>query len=223
MANSCHQFRHSVGVYSACFYLPIKDQLFGKKIKSAELFVHQKDSGGSTKGKPSLSILGVEGQISKNNVLHNHQVHHSLLVKTLVSQEQRIQSTDWVKFDLKRTFKRLNNRLNINISLIINCTNCGIDVPFSVDTAEDKCPFLKLHTVEMGNRHKRSIDCAKNMQYCCKENFYIDFAEIGWDDWIIAPTGYMANYCRGSCEGTFKVKAKPFLSLILLSPKQRVE
>ncbi|XP_067401959.1 bone morphogenetic protein 10 [Emydura macquarii macquarii] len=35
--------------------------------------------------------------------------------------------------------------------------------------------------------------------YCKRTPLYIDFKEIGWDSWIIAPTGYEAYECRGVC------------------------
>ncbi|XP_074064051.1 bone morphogenetic protein 10 [Macrotis lagotis] len=35
--------------------------------------------------------------------------------------------------------------------------------------------------------------------YCKKTPLYIDFKEIGWDSWIIAPPGYEAYECRGVC------------------------
>lgn len=49
---------------------------------------------------------------------------------------------------------------------------------------------------------RRAIDCslAKRDQ-CCKQQFYIRFRDIGWHTWIIAPSGYYANYCRGDCGG----------------------
>lgn len=35
--------------------------------------------------------------------------------------------------------------------------------------------------------------------YCKKTPLYIDFKEIGWDSWIIAPAGYEAYECHGVC------------------------
>ncbi|KAE8618762.1 hypothetical protein XENTR_v10009491 [Xenopus tropicalis] len=35
--------------------------------------------------------------------------------------------------------------------------------------------------------------------YCKKTPLYIDFGEIGWNSWIIAPQGYEAYECRGVC------------------------
>ncbi|XP_033015056.1 bone morphogenetic protein 10 [Lacerta agilis] len=34
---------------------------------------------------------------------------------------------------------------------------------------------------------------------CKKTSLYVDFKEIGWDSWIIAPPGYDASQCRGAC------------------------
>ncbi|XP_039768160.1 bone morphogenetic protein 10 [Ornithorhynchus anatinus] len=35
--------------------------------------------------------------------------------------------------------------------------------------------------------------------YCKRVPLYVDFKEIGWDSWIIAPPGYDAFECRGHC------------------------
>ncbi|XP_070621249.1 bone morphogenetic protein 10 [Erythrolamprus reginae] len=34
---------------------------------------------------------------------------------------------------------------------------------------------------------------------CKKVSLYVDFKEIGWDSWIIAPAGYDAYQCKGAC------------------------
>ncbi|KAJ6653133.1 hypothetical protein lerEdw1_010095 [Lerista edwardsae] len=34
---------------------------------------------------------------------------------------------------------------------------------------------------------------------CKRTSLYVDFKEIGWDSWIIAPQGYDAYQCRGAC------------------------
>ncbi|MEE6465711.1 hypothetical protein FKM82_006655 [Ascaphus truei] len=48
-------------------------------------------------------------------------------------------------------------------------------------------------------RRKRGLECDGKVSICCKKQFYISFKDIGWNDWIIAPTGYHANYCEGDC------------------------
>ena len=35
--------------------------------------------------------------------------------------------------------------------------------------------------------------------YCRRHALYVDFADIGWTDWIVAPAGYHAFLCKGEC------------------------
>ncbi|XP_077000203.1 bone morphogenetic protein 6 [Tamandua tetradactyla] len=34
---------------------------------------------------------------------------------------------------------------------------------------------------------------------CKKHELYVSFQDLGWQDWIIAPKGYAADYCDGEC------------------------
>ncbi|EDX03470.1 dpp [Drosophila simulans] len=34
---------------------------------------------------------------------------------------------------------------------------------------------------------------------CRRHSLYVDFSDVGWDDWIVAPLGYDAYYCHGKC------------------------
>lgn len=68
-------------------------------------------------------------------------------------------------------------------------------------------PFLVLRTETRRKRRvrRRAINCNGALHgQCCKESFYVSFKALGWDDWIIAPRGYFANYCRGDCTGTYR-------------------
>ncbi|XP_053323286.1 inhibin beta A chain [Spea bombifrons] len=48
-------------------------------------------------------------------------------------------------------------------------------------------------------RRKRGLECDGKVSNCCKKQFFVSFKDIGWSDWIIAPSGYHANYCEGDC------------------------
>ncbi|XP_056155504.1 inhibin subunit beta Aa [Lampris incognitus] len=52
---------------------------------------------------------------------------------------------------------------------------------------------------EPHRRRKRGLECDGKVRVCCKRQFYVNFKDIGWNDWIIAPSGYHANYCEGEC------------------------
>ncbi|XP_053556661.1 protein DVR-1-like [Bombina bombina] len=34
---------------------------------------------------------------------------------------------------------------------------------------------------------------------CRKRRLYVEFRDVGWQKWVIAPRGYLANYCFGEC------------------------
>ncbi|XP_072304296.1 bone morphogenetic protein 8A [Eucyclogobius newberryi] len=34
---------------------------------------------------------------------------------------------------------------------------------------------------------------------CQKHELYVSFSDLGWKDWVLAPTGYLAYYCDGEC------------------------
>uniref|UniRef100_A0A667YVI0 Bone morphogenetic protein 8a n=1 Tax=Myripristis murdjan TaxID=586833 RepID=A0A667YVI0_9TELE len=36
-------------------------------------------------------------------------------------------------------------------------------------------------------------------QACKKHELYVSFSDLGWKDWVLAPTGYSAYYCDGEC------------------------
>ncbi|XP_006859661.1 PREDICTED: inhibin beta C chain [Chrysochloris asiatica] len=62
-------------------------------------------------------------------------------------------------------------------------------------------PFVKAR-VKVGGKHRvrrRGINCQSGSRMCCRQEFFVDFREIGWHDWIIQPEGYAMNFCTGQC------------------------
>ncbi|XP_004647055.1 inhibin beta C chain [Octodon degus] len=62
-------------------------------------------------------------------------------------------------------------------------------------------PFVAAR-VRPGSKHRvrrRGIDCQGGSRMCCRQEFFVDFREIGWQDWIIQPEGYAMNFCTGQC------------------------
>lgn len=43
------------------------------------------------------------------------------------------------------------------------------------------------------NKHKKTRDT------CRRHRLHVDFRQVGWDDWIVAPAGYDAYFCKGDC------------------------
>jgi len=44
---------------------------------------------------------------------------------------------------------------------------------------------------------------------CSKHELLVDFADIGWNDWIISPSSFQANYCKGSCPFPLTKNSQP--------------
>jgi hypothetical protein len=82
-----------------------------------------------------------------------------------------------------------------------------------------KEPILFTYTDDGKNRHrsgdeivsrsKRASQSSKRAtqsrkrkegrQNCQRYPLYVDFQDVGWNDWIVAPPGYDAFYCHGDC------------------------
>ncbi|XP_053311701.1 inhibin beta C chain-like [Spea bombifrons] len=88
-----------------------------------------------------------------------------------------------------------------NIYLELECFECQ-HPPLMNNISDAHRPFLvvKAHNKKTSPRIRRHItECVSDLDMCCRKNFYIDFKEIGWSDWIISPEGYHMNLCEGKC------------------------
>ncbi|XP_067123839.1 inhibin beta B chain-like [Centruroides vittatus] len=102
----------------------------------------------------------------------------------------------WYKNNITHVFSDWSNRHYI---LEISCEFCSY---LPIKTEEDKRAFISMDTrvKKRVKRQKRDISyCTESSTYCCREKFIISFSEIGWNDWILQPESYEANYCRGLC------------------------
>ncbi|XP_044311959.1 embryonic growth/differentiation factor 1 isoform X2 [Varanus komodoensis] len=53
---------------------------------------------------------------------------------------------------------------------------------------------------EASRRKRSAFQVPVAASHICKpRRLYISFSDVGWESWIIAPQGYMANYCLGEC------------------------
>ncbi|GAB1862519.1 Inhibin beta chain [Camponotus japonicus] len=126
----------------------------------------------------------------------------------------------WQKFDVTKVVSRwyMTSYSKDKLTLLVDCSGCGSHVHVSTfdgysphviesslnskaDHDPDR-PFLVVRTdpAAVKRVRRRAIECSGAIKgQCCKERFYVSFSQLGWDDWIIAPKGYHANYCRGDC------------------------
>ncbi|XP_057713727.1 inhibin subunit beta Ab [Corythoichthys intestinalis] len=104
---------------------------------------------------------------------------------------------------VQASLDRADGPLRLRLSCPL-CANAGATLALpSADGDQSHRPFLTvaLRAREETTRRRsaRSLDCDGKTRSCCKQHFYVSFKDIGWSDWIIAPSGYRANYCEGDC------------------------
>ncbi|XP_003416747.1 inhibin beta B chain [Loxodonta africana] len=123
----------------------------------------------------------------------------------MVEKKVDLKRSGWHTFPLTEAIQALFERGERRLSLDIQCEGCQelAVVPVFVDPNEESHrPFVVVQARLGDSRHrirKRGLECDGRTSLCCRQQFYIDFRVIGWNDWIIAPTGYYGNYCEGSC------------------------
>ncbi|EEC13924.1 bone morphogenetic protein, putative [Ixodes scapularis] len=60
----------------------------------------------------------------------------------------------------------------------------------------------QLHFRRRGASHKsprRRSGSSPGNGLCRRTKLYVEFRDMGWGEWIVAPTGYWAHQCEGSC------------------------
>lgn len=114
----------------------------------------------------------------------------------------------WRRVDLRAAVQRwFSDAGSKKLTVLVDCVGCS---PSAIQVAQferrqRRRPFLAVATEAAGQRRGRgrryTMTCGEGVTQCCKQSLYVSFEELGWDDWIIAPKGYYANYCVGECAG----------------------
>lgn len=124
----------------------------------------------------------------------------------LVEKRVELRRSGWHTFLLTNAVrlvfeKGADRRQNLDV----RCEGCEAEgvVPVLLNpNDESHRPFLVVRARQADAKHrirKRGLECDGSSSLCCRQQFYIDFRLIGWNDWIIAPSGYFGNYCEGNC------------------------
>ncbi|XP_014348699.1 inhibin beta C chain-like [Latimeria chalumnae] len=120
--------------------------------------------------------------------------------RTLIGEKQTEGTWEsWHIFPLTRSVQRFFDRGDKWLNFEVECEVCQW---LSGNANESHQPFLAARAqLRKGGHpvHKREVSCDQNSNLCCKKDFYMDFKDIGWNDWIIKPEGYHMNYCMGLC------------------------
>ncbi|XP_044076115.1 inhibin subunit beta Ab [Siniperca chuatsi] len=169
-------------------------------VEQANIWIFLKVSKGNrVKGKAMLRLL------------HPHRDHDE---EECVSEKMvDTHRSGWHTLSVSRSVQTLLDGGGSSLSLRVSCPLCTeagaspVLVPAVGERARERDqshrPFLMVAVRALEEatqrRVKRGLECDGKIRICCKRQFYVNFKDIGWNDWIIAPSGYHANYCEGDC------------------------
>lgn len=172
-------------------------------VEQANVWLFLKVSKGSrVKGKMMLRLL----QIHHNSEEEEKEKEEECVSEKLVDTRR----SGWHTLDVSASVQALLAAGRRSLHLRLSCTMCSeaaaTPVFVSGGGARDQShqPFLmvvlRARDEEAAQRRvRRGLECDGKIHVCCKRQFYVNFRDIGWNDWIIAPSGYHANYCEGDC------------------------
>ncbi|XP_072511263.1 inhibin beta C chain [Notamacropus eugenii] len=113
-------------------------------------------------------------------------------------QKLEVDSSGWYQFLLGPEALAAYSQGHLTLELEPKGWGAQSPVVLNKDTQQ---PFI-IAQVRIGKKHRihrRGIECQGGSQMCCRQEFFVDFREIGWHDWIIQPEGYAMNFCTGQC------------------------
>lgn len=88
--------------------------------------------------------------------------------------------------------------------------NEGKDVKKPRGHSNAQSPVLSFDERTMRNARRKQWSTGQN-RGCSRRNLRVDFADIGWSEWVIAPKAFEAYYCAGTCEFPMpKVRTQDF-------------
>lgn len=150
-------------------------QVQNKNFASAELWLFKKQNITNL----SISVSKINYQQERLTAYTHNQSH----------------SEGWKRFDISQILKNGNiSSLYFEVSSEDGNAFLGVE--------GNEIPFILIH-IDVSNERqiskRNAVDCTSENSTCCRVKYFVYFKDIGWDSWIIEPTGIEANFCRGRC------------------------
>uniref|UniRef100_A0A8C1WJC5 Bone morphogenetic protein 10, like n=1 Tax=Cyprinus carpio TaxID=7962 RepID=A0A8C1WJC5_CYPCA len=186
-----------------------------ERVVSAELRLHvllKTDSQQRTGAGWRVSVF--EGRYERDPLAlkHVHRRESGWEVFDMTNAVQHWRKINTVTPSLE---VRIENLRNTNVDLDIDRDLDGKHEPALIVFSDDSS---EIHQLERNEENQRWSDedqdeTHSNLIYndgprvrrsakrddCRKAEMYVDFKDIGWDSFVLAPSGYQAFTCRGAC------------------------
>ncbi|XP_054932475.1 inhibin beta chain [Dermacentor andersoni] len=181
------------------------------RVVSASLWLYVRSRGSSSAGNRTATLYVFRVAESNSS---SAPLSGGMDLLAAVEVDASAASHGWRRVDLRAAVQHWfapaaghhGHDARKKLTLLVDCVGCG---PAGIQVAQferrqRRRPFLAVATEALVSRRRGrrfTITCGEGVTQCCKQSLYVSFEDLGWDDWIIAPKGYFANYCMGECAG----------------------
>lgn len=169
----------------ACFEFWYDSKDIQERITDMQIWIYQKTI------EERSSIIKV---ISRGNEDRKNDKFENVIAK----KEVTLKYSGWISLKIRKIKSLINSNngyKSVKLILEFTCTHCKI----SHETSKQPKLFIYIQKL-IKLRFKRNINrCSAGAGGCCLDSFRVDISALGWDYWILRPTYFYMNQCRGSC------------------------
>lgn len=143
----------------------------------------------------STDVLSLDVQPAVERWLATPKANHGLLIEVRTSGESKPAPHHHVR--LRRSLNEHDDLWLHKQPILYTYTDDERFTQHHVRERRDVSESSQKRTKRQNKR--RSNKRIAHHEACQRKPLYVDFTEVGWSDWILAPHGYDAYYCGGEC------------------------
>uniref|UniRef100_A0A3B3CYV3 Growth/differentiation factor 10 n=1 Tax=Oryzias melastigma TaxID=30732 RepID=A0A3B3CYV3_ORYME len=152
--------------------------------------------GGDLLHRANSSPFSSQGRLRREVSLHSEPIQNNEL------PEVNYRPDGYKKHDLKETKRKSYEDREVLTEAeikIIKTDNSAVKKRKKPrGSAKTHSPVLTFDEQTMRRARRRQWSGSQN-RGCSRRNLRVDFADIGWSEWVIAPKAFEAYYCAGTC------------------------
>ncbi|XP_076361281.1 LOW QUALITY PROTEIN: inhibin beta B chain-like [Tachypleus tridentatus] len=172
------------------------------------------------RANPSLTQLELAALVNSSLTLYVFRVDeppngtmNALKYSLLALKRIESSPVGWQRLDLYQEVQEwFRASKTTKFTLLVDCNGCnssiepvlfsgvvGVEGTNKSSEAGVRVFSIKTETIPQRRSLRFTKTCKAHVTNCCMQSLLISFKKLGWEDWIIAPKGYQANYCMGRC------------------------
>ncbi|XP_050083025.1 protein decapentaplegic [Anopheles aquasalis] len=161
--------------------MPAVDRWLRQPTKNHGLFVQvQRRFGGATAAAPPTPVTTTSTTTSTTSTVASHS-----------RQRRSLQVPVHEHVRLRRSVEEPHESWSQKQPLLFTYTDDGRHKQRPIRDAISSANRARRASAKRSNRRKNEL--------CQRKPLYVDFSDVGWNDWIVAPPGYEAYFCQGDC------------------------